>query len=236
MLPVSAVLVDFDGTACRHDVAEHLLIAFGDPAWPEYDAAVDRGEIGLREAIRAQDAMLRADRDTMLAYALQHCPLDPTFGPFVTWLADRDIPVVLVSDGFAFYIHPILEASGLGALEVVTNAQRWTANGRPDGLDFVSGHPRCVGCGTCKMQAVQRWQVARGPVAFIGEGQTDRYGALYADLVFAKDALPDYCRADGVPFVAWSDFDDVRRALESVTELPGPVAPIQCPGWTLPSE
>ncbi len=85
------------------------------------------------------------------------------------------------------------------------------------------------------MQAVQRWQVERGPVAFVGEGQTDRYGALYADLVFAKDALPAYCRADGVPFVEWNDFDDVRATIEAASELPGPVAPIQCPGWTLPS-
>jgi 2,3-diketo-5-methylthio-1-phosphopentane phosphatase len=235
MRPVSSVLVDFDGTACLHDVAEHLLIAFGDPRWPEYDEAVDRGEIGLREAIGAQDAMLRADRDTMLAHALAHCPLDPTFASFCEWAAARHVPVVLVSDGFAFYIRPILEAAGLGHLEVVTNEQRWNPDGYPAGLAFVSGHPHCVGCGTCKMQAVQRWQQELGPVAFVGEGQTDRYGALYADLVFAKDALPAYCRADGVPFVAWNDFDDVREALETTSEPPGPVAPIQCPGWTLPS-
>jgi hypothetical protein len=34
------------------------------------------------------------------------------------------------------------------------------------------------------MQAVQRFQ-GRGPVAFVGEGQTDRYAALYADVTFA---------------------------------------------------
>ncbi|MGB7804871.1 MAG: hypothetical protein WBM72_04630 [Actinomycetota bacterium] len=47
-MKVGAVLVDFDGTAALHDVAEHLLVEFGDPAWPTYDEAVDRGEIGLR--------------------------------------------------------------------------------------------------------------------------------------------------------------------------------------------
>lgn len=39
MDPVGAVLVDFDGTACLHDVAEHL-IGFSDPSWPDYDVAV----------------------------------------------------------------------------------------------------------------------------------------------------------------------------------------------------
>jgi len=234
MLPVGAVLVDFDGTACLHDVAQHLLMEFGDPRWPEYDEAVDRGEIGLREAIAAQDAMVSADRDTLLAFALEHCPLDPTFAPFCEWLASRDVLPVLVSDGFGFYIGPILETAGLGRLHVITNEQLWDASGRPVGLRFVNAHALCVGCGTCKMQAVQRHQAERGVTAFVGDGQTDRYGALYADLVFAKDALNDYCRSDGVPFVGWNDFDDVRRALETMAEPPGPVAPLQCPGWTIP--
>jgi 2-hydroxy-3-keto-5-methylthiopentenyl-1-phosphate phosphatase len=232
MLPVGAVLVDFDGTACLHDVAEHLLIEFGEPTWPQYDAAVDRDEIGLREAIRAQDALLDADRDTLLGFALQHCPMDPTFAPFCAWLGGLDIPVTIVSDGFGFYIRPILEASGLGHVEVITNEQGWGNDGRPTTIRFVNGHPECVGCGTCKMHAVVSARDAHEAVAFIGEGQTDRYGALYADLVFAKDALPAYCRADGVPYVDWHNFDDVRQTLETMTEVSGAVAPDRCPGWT----
>lgn len=232
MLPVRSVLIDFDGTITVHDVTERLLMQFGDPSWPSYDDAVDRGQIGLREALAAQNAMLDAGRDTLMAHALEAAEIDPTFEPFVRWLEANDVPAVVVSDGFAFYIRPILAAAGLGHLEVVTNEQRWR-DGRPDGLAFVSGHPVCVGCGTCKMQAVQRFQ-ERGPVAFIGEGQTDRYAALYADVTFAKLGLVDHCVADGVPFVAWDDFDDVRRTLVTIDTLPGPVAPAQCPGWKLP--
>ena len=235
MLPVGAVLVDFDGTACSHDVAEHLLIEFGGPTWHEWDEAVDRGEVPLREAILAQDALLRADRETMLAFALDHCPLDPTFSSFCRWLADLDIPVAIVSDGFGFYIGPILEAAGLGNLTVLSNEQRWDGAGMPAGLTFGHPHPECVGCGTCKMRAVTMYREAHGRVAFIGEGQTDRYGALYADVVFAKDALPAYCEADGVPYLPWEHFDDIRGALETLEALPGAVAPVVCPGWTLPS-
>lgn len=79
------------------------------------------------------------------------------------------------------------------------------------------------------MLAVQR---APGPVAFVGEGHSDRFGALYADIVFAKDALVGLCRDDGVPFLPYVDFDDVRRVLDASDELPGPVAPLRCPGWT----
>ena len=126
----------------------------------------------------------------------------------------------------------MMRAAGLGHVTVISNEQAWRDD-RPDGLRFVNAHPVCIGCGTCKMGAVLRYQ-ERGPVAFVGEGQTDRFGALYADITFAKLDLVAFCVADGVPFVAWDDFDDVRRALESPADLPGPVAPIQCPGWTTP--
>jgi 2-hydroxy-3-keto-5-methylthiopentenyl-1-phosphate phosphatase len=233
MLPIAALLVDFDGTACSSDVAELLLTVFGDPSWPEYDDAVDAGEIGLREAIQAQDALLRATGDELIAYAVEHCPLDPTFPSFVEWLTANDIPLALVSDGFGFYIGPILEAAGLGALTVFSNEQVWGADGRPASMRFVNGHEVCVGCGTCKMNAVLRYRQAHGPVGFIGDGQSDRYGAIYADMTFAKGELVDHCLRDGVPFVPWNDFDDVRRSLEATQAPPGSVAPISCPGWTI---
>lgn len=225
MLPVGSILVDFDGTACLHDVAEHLLMRFGDPSWPSYDEAWARGEIGAREGIRAQAAMLAAPTDELLRYALEHCPIDPTFPPFVRWAADAGVPVTLVSDGFGFYIEPLLGAAGIDDVPVITNTWR-------DGqMSFGNGHGECVGCGTCKMRTVLE---APGPVAFVGEGDSDRFGALYADVVFAKDALVGWCERDGVPFVPWSDFDDVRARLVASDDLPGPVAPERCPGWRLP--
>ena len=39
MLPVRSILVDFDGTACSHDVAEHVMERFGEPDWATYDEA-----------------------------------------------------------------------------------------------------------------------------------------------------------------------------------------------------
>ena len=121
MLPVRALLVDFDGTACLQDVSELLLDAFGEPGWERFDDAVDRGEIGLREAAEHQVAMLRGSFEEMLAFALERAELAPTFAPFVVWAEGRELPLVLASDGFAFYIRPILERSGLGHLEFVTN-------------------------------------------------------------------------------------------------------------------
>jgi 2-hydroxy-3-keto-5-methylthiopentenyl-1-phosphate phosphatase len=229
MLPVRAVLVDFDGTACLDDVSEVLLEEFGDPGWPLYDELVDRGEMGLREAGRHQSAMLAGTSEEMLAFALDRCRLDSTFPPFVAWAEENALAVTVVSDGFGFYIRPMLEAAGLGRLEVLTN-ELVVDGGRPR-LAHPNGHPECRGCGTCKMLVAVSARQSLGPVAFVGEGQSDRYGALYSDIVFAKKDLVRICRDDGVPYFPWETFDDVRRALENTDLLPGPVAPQHCPGW-----
>jgi 2-hydroxy-3-keto-5-methylthiopentenyl-1-phosphate phosphatase len=229
MPEVGALIVDFDGTACSVDVGEVMLDRFGEPGWAEYDLAVDRGEIGLRQALGKQVAMLHAGLEQMVAYAVEHCPLDPTFARFVSWAEERELPLTIVSDGFALYIDPILSAAGLKRIPVVTN--EIVFDGSLPRLVYPSGHPECVGCGTCKMRAVLSARERHGAVAFVGDGSADRYGSLYSDVVFAKDELVDICDREGVPFVPWETFDDVRSELESLEELPGALAPERCPGW-----
>ncbi len=229
--PVGAIVVDFDGTACTADVVEVLLETFGDPSWATLNDMVVDGSIGLREGTGRQAELLTGTREEMLAFAIERCPLDPTFAGFVAWAEARAIPLTVVSDGFGFYIRPILAAAGLGHLRVITNELVHEPAPR---LLHPNGHPECIGCGTCKMLATSAARDERGTVAFVGEGPSDRYGAFYADIVFAKDYLAEVCERDGVPFFPWNDFDDVRRALEAATELPGPVAPLQCPGWMTP--
>jgi 2-hydroxy-3-keto-5-methylthiopentenyl-1-phosphate phosphatase len=225
MLPIGSVLVDFDGTACSHDAAEHLLVEFGDPSWPELDAAWERGELDSRRVISGQAAMLHASLERLIGFALEHCPIDPTFPPFVRWLESLGVSVTIVSDGFGFYIPPLLEAAGIDGVEVVTNT--WSSEGE-ERIRFGNGHAECIGCGTCKMNAVLS---ALGPVAFVGEGMSDRYAAIYSDLVFAKDVLVDIASADGVPIVPWETFDDVREYLETLDAVPSRVGPERCPGW-----
>ena len=146
MLPVKALLVDFDGTACLQDVSEMLLDTFGEPGWERFDEAVDRGEMGLLEAGAHQVAMLRGSREEMLAFALPRAQLAPSFVTFVGWAEERDLPLVLASDGFAFYIRPILEEAGLGHLEVVTN--ELVFEGPAPFQLHPNGHPVCTGCGS----------------------------------------------------------------------------------------
>ena len=177
----------------------------------------------------AEAATLRAEDDELIAFALAHCPLDPTFAPFVAWAADEGLPLTVVSDGFGLHVEPLLAAAGLDHLPVITNT--WDRGS----LTFVAAHPTCVGCGTCKKQAVERAREAHGAVAFVGDGVSDRFGARYADVTFAKDDLAEHCRRGSIPFLAYENFDDVRYGLMRLEAPIGPVGGEPCPGWREPS-
>ena len=231
MLTVDAIVVDFDGTACLDDVAERLLQRFGAPGWSDWDERWDRGEATGHTVVAEQLALLGADRDTMIDFAIDECTMDPTFRPFVSWAESHDLPVEIASDGFGFYIPPLLQREGLGHLEVRTNRAVFDHDGGPARIDFPNANGECDRCGTCKMAAVRRTRREYGCTAFVGEGSSDRYGAFYADVVFAKDALVDHCREGGVPFLPYEDFEDVRALLEGMDTAPGAIEPPVCPGW-----
>lgn len=211
-----------------------LLNRFGDPDWTAIGEAYARGDRTYRELLTEENAMLESTREEMLAFVMEHCPMDPTFAPFAGWLREREIPLTVVSDGSAFHIEPMLAAAGLTDIPVITNEFVFGPDERFAALAFPNAHPECVGCGTCKMLAVTNAQAAAGRVAFIGDGVSDRFAALYADVVFAKRELPALCETAGVPYLPWTNFDDVRTSLESGELLAEAPAPILCPGWTLP--
>jgi 2-hydroxy-3-keto-5-methylthiopentenyl-1-phosphate phosphatase len=231
-LAVRAAVIDFDGTICEHDVSEEILRAFAPADWWEIDLEFQRGAIGSRECLVRQAAMLKGLQAQMLEFALENYRIEPTFAPFVAWAGDNGVQVSVASDGFGFYLEPMLRAGGVEGVRVLGN--RLDINGGTPVLSFPHAHPECVGCGTCKMRAVRSRAEGVGPVAFVGEGHSDRYGALYADVVFAKKHLVDICRSDGVSYLPWETFDDVRRGLIELAGVPGPVAPDRCPGWMVP--
>ena len=229
-LLVAAIVVDFDGTACDDDVSYRLFEAFGSPGWRELDDAFEREEIGSRACLLGQAVLLNRDDREMLAYALGRFGVADTFGPFVRWARGLDVAVAVASDGLGFHVEPLLEAAGLGDVPVFTN--RVSVRSGTAAFAFPNEHPVCRTCGTCKMAVVQRHR-ERGPVAFVGDGFSDRLGALYSDVVFATRHLADYCTDRGVPFIPWTTFDDVRSSLQGLERLPGPVEtePFRCPGW-----
>jgi 2-hydroxy-3-keto-5-methylthiopentenyl-1-phosphate phosphatase len=228
-MTVGSVLVDFDGAACPIDVTSELCAHFATAGWQAHDEAVEREETTPRAALERQAAMLSAGRDEMLRFVLGSFAVAPSFVALVRWAESLLLPVAVVSDGFGFYVEPMLAAVGLDRDRVL--ADRLEGCSPPLSLAHPYAHPECLGCGTCKVHAVLDYRRRLGPVAFVGEGRSDRFAAHYGDVGFAKRRLVRICRDAHLDFLPWTTFDDVRLALTKVSFEPRSEVPRVCPGW-----
>jgi 2,3-diketo-5-methylthio-1-phosphopentane phosphatase len=210
-----AVLVDYDGTIALTDVGDTIMAEFVPGAWEEMSAVYDAGRMGSRRLMEAEMAMVDTPDDgAAMRAAAAAQPHDPGFAPFVRRAQAAGIPVEVVSDGFGFYIGPALATLGLSDVPVVTNGTTF-ANGRAR-IDFPNGHPTCFICGTCKRARVLAHRAAGRAVVFIGDGESDRYAAGHADVIFAKRALVPICVANRWPFRRWTDFAEIDTWLAEV--------------------
>lgn len=222
-----AILIDYDGTISLTDVTDIVMSEHAPNVWEEATARYDAGLMGSRRLMAWEIDYVEADLDALLATAAVQ-PHDPGFVPFVRRAQAAGIPAEVVSDGFGFFIRPALEALGVGDLPVVTARTTVTA-GRTT-IEFPNGHPRCQVCGTCKRERVLAHRAAGRRVAFIGDGESDRYAAGYSDVVFAKHSLERICLEAGWPFQRWTAFSEIDRwlaaTLETWAATPESLAPV----------
>lgn len=205
-----AWLCDFDGTVSPRDIGAAFVERFssgGEAARvPELSGWLE-GRVGHRELTRAQCACVRADREEALAFA-RGFALDPAFAPFAREALARGDRVMVVSEGFDFYVRDLLEREGLGTLPWAANHLRF----EPDGHvtpEFPFADPACDDCGNCKAQHVRRYRSEGRRVVLVGDGASDRHGALAADEVLARGGLLEWCRANDIAATPFHDFRDV---------------------------
>jgi len=103
-----ALLCDFDGTVAKGDVGHRIYTRFGDERWEEINKRWRRGEISSKECLIGEYNLIDADEDEVRDFVME-MEIDMGFADLVETCKKNDIPIAIVSDGFDFYIHAILE-------------------------------------------------------------------------------------------------------------------------------
>jgi 2-hydroxy-3-keto-5-methylthiopentenyl-1-phosphate phosphatase len=153
---------------------------------------------------------IRAEHDEVVAEAVAATRVRAGFAPFVHAARAAGRRIVVVSSGFRSIIEPVLEREGVGDLELFANEVRFSAEGTT--VSFRSGE-RCGDCGEECKRATVRALDGDGPIAYVGDGYSDRCAALTADTRVATSSLARYLEGLGEAFSAFHDFHDVRRIL-----------------------
>jgi 2-hydroxy-3-keto-5-methylthiopentenyl-1-phosphate phosphatase len=210
---------DFDGTISLRDVTDTVLERFARPGWQEIETSWERGEIGSRECMSRQIALLDMSLDELHAH-LQTIEIDPLFPSFVAAAHDQGMPVQVVSDGMDYVIRFILERHGLGGLEVMANRLVQIGE-RSWRLDSPHASPDCArASGTCKCERMAEQRTSHGHVLYIGDASSDFCVSGKADFVLAKSRLIDYCIENDIVHAPIVDFGEAKALL---TELVVPL-------------
>jgi len=201
-----AFLCDFDGTISPTDIGAAFARAFSPGGAAEHDELLGpwaSGERGHRELTELQCRLIVATADEALAFT-RGFALDPGFAPFVREARARGDQVMVVSEGFDFYLADQLARAGLPDLPYAANRLRF----EPGRVvpEFPWSAEGCGRCGNCKGQHVRRWRARGFETVLVGDGLSDRCGAREADRVLARGDLLDWCAAEGLPARAFRDF------------------------------
>lgn len=203
------ILTDFDYTITEVDVGSLIWERLTPPS-AETLRRLSADEIGSRLAYL--DSTARVDPVEGAALA-QQVAIDPHFKEFAAWAGGQGIPLAVVSDGFTFYIDPILRREGLTHLPVFAN--EWIAPGE---LAWPHGNPTCDRCGCCKAAVTRRLRQAGSRIIYLGDGKTDLYAAGFADYLFARGGLAQRLREHGAPYFPLDSFEGVLSLLSSHLE------------------
>ncbi len=212
------IACDFDGTITQNDTLHLIVRRYGDgDLWEAIEPRLRAGELTLEQAMEAEFAGVRATPEQVRELVLRDAGMRAGFPDFVAWARDRGHRLLVLSSGFRSVIDAVLSRWGLGHLEVASHEAEFSPRGAR--LVWADRGDRCAVCGRrCKRHDV-RARRAGERLVLIGDGVSDRCVAKMADIVFARAHLARDLTADGVPFVPFEDFHQVREELEARTTL-----------------
>ena len=200
------VFCDFDGTITNRDsiVAFTEDLGGGKQYRRRIIDKVKEGSLSNYECIRQELASVKASWEEAQEYLRAHISIDPEFAPFVQWCRQLDYSVSVVSSGIEQVIAFFLGSLDIPcfAHEVEMNPEGWVYRKREN-----NDKARILGAAAREVRTV-----------FVGDGTSDIMAIPFADVLFAKTYLAEYCTARGHSFVPFESFRDVRDRLPAVLE------------------
>jgi 2,3-diketo-5-methylthio-1-phosphopentane phosphatase len=238
--PGALVFLDFDGTITLRDATDAILDAYADPAWLEIEATWVAGQIGSRECLAAQIALVTATH-RQVEDLLDGLEIDPGLAPLLDVCAARRTAVHIISDGFDYCIRRILARPAQNLRSRLRNTQIVSSSLHAHGGEWRAAfrhplEPCAHGCATCKPAAMKALNPGGVFTVFVGDGISDRHAAKCADVVFAKDKLAAFCEKAAIPYVPFATLADVASGLEQRLGAGLPLSPLPLlPGKVSPA-
>jgi len=202
-----AVLCDFDGTITIGQVLDILYNNFAGDCCEELNQRWIRGEISTVQEIEGCFASMNATRLEMEAALDREAKLDPAFPDLVQFCRRGGYPLAIVSDGLQWYIEYVLNKYGFSGLPIYANQIEFVPDGFHISMPWYN--PETPKRGVSKPAILRRYKNEGYTIVFIGDGLSDIEAVPFADIIYARQTLWEYCQENGFPAIKIQGLADV---------------------------
>lgn len=207
------IFADFDGTITLQDIGEAIFNKFGDAR--KVDKIINNlleNKISSKQCWdELCDCAGTVDLNELNDF-VNTMEIDETFIAFTEFCDKNDLEMVVLSDGFDFYIDKIFEKYRLEGLKYYSNNLKIEENGR-----LSAGYPHYDAdsptSANCKRNHIINHSSDEDYTVYIGDGNSDKEAAQYCDFIFAKKDLARFCSMERISFYPFSSFEDVQNKL-----------------------
>lgn len=213
------LFIDFDGTITDQDVGYNLFRHFTNAATEPVVQLYRDGRINSLACLSRECEIWNdsaPNHDDVLEYLYMQ-RLSPGFMEFLDYLREIQLQPQILSEGFDFYIDPILSSYGLQGLEKITNRAVFS-QGHLEPL-FPYFEQGCGQCSNCKGYHITGLRSPNVSAIYIGDGHSDLHASRAADIVFAKSHLRELLVSENRYFIDYENFFDILEKLDIIVNM-----------------
>ena len=206
-----AFVSDFDGTISKQDFYWMVI----DKYFPEGRELFKKWKAGELKDIEFLGTVFASihQSEQKIIDDIHSIPIDEYVPDFIQHVQKNGGDFYILSAGTNYYIHYILKKYGITDVEVFSNKGFFKEDNVHLDIDENHWH-YSERYGIDKSKVIQKLKEEYETVYFAGDSEPDSHPAKFADVTFAKDALQDLLRQQGVPFVAVETFEDIEQYLK----------------------
>ncbi|KAK8912840.1 putative phosphatase [Metarhizium anisopliae] len=223
--PRFVFFTDFDGTITTDDCNDYLVdnLGFGPERRQQLYKEVMANRMSFRDSFLEMFDSITTPYNECLDLLRQNIKLDPGFKGFYDWARENHIPIVILSSGTVPMIRTLLD-SLLGPgwdIQIIGNnvAPRDGKSIDEKGGWRIDFHDESHHGHDKSLEIRKYSSLSDRPILFYaGDGISDLSAAKETDLLFAKadKELVVWCEREGVPFVAFRDWNSILETCKKI--------------------
>jgi len=212
---VFKIFTDFDGTVTKQDVGEEIFRKFADKE--KVNIIIENllsGKLSSRDCWLQLCAAVPFINKSELDTFIDSMDVEPSFINFNEYCHNEGDELIVLSDGFDYYIDRIFNTNSINGNRVYANKLELVNNKLIPGFPYY--YDSCFISANCKRTHLINNSSDEDFTVFIGDGNSDKDVVEYCDFIFAKDDLLRYCEMEKITFFPFKDFTDVIKKLNEL--------------------